>query len=187
MSVRLPALLRLAAVCLAMLPITALAAYPLPKGPSQTLYRPYCPGTIGVDYAWPEYSDSPAVNKFRDEILQAIKSLYHPDAILPEEVVQIGDPPHSIVLPQGWTIAMDAFPGGYTTAVAIPPRDGPFADEVGLLMLLERKNALFGVGGAVSVPTGPQDLENGVRLPCSANDPTIRAPAILLGIPYQGG
>lgn len=157
--------------------------------PPHPTFASYCPEPLGTsDTPWPAYSDSPAVNAFRDQIIFVIKSLYgfeYDASELPEEVLTIGNPPRQITVPMGWMIAMDAVPGGYTTAVAIPPVDGPFADETGLRAVLEQKVRIFGGGGAVTMPT-PADPSLGVRLPCSPNDPTQRAPAIILGVPYQG-
>jgi hypothetical protein len=180
-STCLPHLLRVAAVCFAALPSFAIAA---PVEPLQ--YTPYCAGTIGVDYAWPAYSDSPDVNKFRDEIVFAMKSFYdfeYDEHTLPEENVQIGEPPRSMLLPQGWILAMDVISN--TTVVAIPPKNGPFADELGLRALLERKQQIFGGGGSVTMPVRGT-TNHGVRLPCDADNPANRAPAIILGIPFPG-
>lgn len=144
-----------------------------------------CAGTIGVDYPWPAYSDSSAVSKFRDQILFAFKSLYGFEYTGPEDSLTL-DNGQRIAVPKGWLIAMDAVPGGYSTAVAIPPQNGPFSDPVGLLVLLEQKDKVFGNGGSVSYPGNANENPGGVRLPCSPEDPGARAPAIILGVPYGG-
>jgi len=146
-------------------------------------YSAYCPGDIGLDYPWPAYSDSPAVNQFRDQIVFALKSLYgfeYDQETFPEVTVPIGNPSRPITLPQGWIIAMDAVPGVYTVAVAIPPKDGPFADREGLTAVLAKKNQIFGPGGHVV------DVNPGVRLPCTPGDAGNRAPAIVIDVPYKG-
>lgn len=145
----------------------------------------YCAGQIGVDYPWPAYSDSPAVNKFREQILIAHKALHGFEYAGPEEALVL-DNGQRIVVPAGWLITMDAFPGGYSVAVAIPPQTGPFSDVVGLQMLLEQKDQMFGRGGSVSWPGNPDENPGGVRLPCSPNNANARAPAIIIGVPYQG-
>lgn len=177
-------------IMLVLLPGVALAAGRHPESvPAPTVYTPYCAAPLGSPQnPWPAYSDSAAVNKFRTQVIYALKSLYgfeYDEYSFPEETLLIGDPARPITLPQGWFIGMDAYPGGYSVAVAIPPKNGPFADEVGLRALLTKMNQIFGGGGAVTMPVAG-DLEKGVRLPCSAHDATKRAPAIMVGIPYKG-
>lgn len=168
-----------AIVAVTLSPLAALAAGKPPVPAS------YCAGRIGVDYPWPAYSDSPAVNRFREQILMAHKALHGFEYAGPEESLVLPNG-QRIVVPAGWLIAMDAFPGGYSVAVAIPPQTGPFSDPVGLQMLLEQKDQMFGRGGSVSYPGNPNENPGGVRLPCSPDDANARAPAIIVGVPYQG-
>ena len=185
MSVRNAHALCLTALCLVVSPLTAISVE-RSSGSAPIQYTPYCPGNVGVDYPWPAYSDSPAVNRFRDQIVFAMKALYgfeYDPSTLPEVTVPIGEGESArlITLPQGWVIAMDVLPGVYTQAVAIPPKDGPFFDKDGLNALLTKKKQIFGGGGHV-VSTGA----DGVRLPCMPNDPGTLAPAIVVDIPYKG-
>ena len=168
-----------ATLCLLTLSSLAVAASHPPVPTS------YCRGKIGVDYPWPAFSDSPAVNKFRAQILMAHHALYGFEYTGPEDGLML-DNGQRVAVPAGWLIAMDALPGGFTVAVAIPPQDGPFSDVVGLQMLLEQKDRLFGTGGSVSYPGNPNENPGGVRLPCSPNNPNVRAPAIIIGVPFQG-
>ncbi len=174
----IPARLLSAALLLLMAPATWAAGRP-----ADPVSR--CPGTIGVDYPWPAYSDSYAVNKFRDQLLYAFNSLYGFEYTGPEEGLVL-DGGKRISVPKGWLITMDAMPNGYSVAVAIPPQNGPFSDAAGLLVLLEQKDKIFGNGGAVSYPGNPNENPGGVRLPCSPDDPGARAPAIIIGVPWKG-